>query len=53
MDPEYKMIENFRSKTEGMFEFTTKKKGQYTFVFSNMGDSYNTKDIALAIHAGK
>ena len=53
MDPDYKLVETFRSKTEGMFEFYAEKQGQYTFVFSNMGDNYNSKDVVLAIHSGK
>ena len=38
LDPNYQVIYSRRGKDEGIFRFNTTMQGQYSFVFSNMGD---------------
>ena len=45
MDPSYKVVYSRRANDQGIFRFNTTKAGQYSFVFSNMKDRYNTKSI--------
>lgn len=46
------MIYSRRRHDEGIFRFNTTIAGQYSFVFSNMKDKLNSKQVTLAIHPG-
>ena len=52
LDPNYKVIFSRRRHEEGIFRFNTTIEGQYSFVFSNMKDRVNQKQVTLAIHPG-
>ena len=52
LDVNYKVIFSRRRHEEGIFRFNTTSEGQYTFVFSNMKDRVNQKQVTLAIHPG-
>ena len=52
LDPSYKVVYSKRNNDEGIFRFNTTKSGQYTYVFSNMGDRVHSKTVTLAIHPG-
>ena len=53
LDPNYQVIYSRRRHEEGIFRFNTTMAGQYSFVFSNMKDKQNAKQVTLAIHPGK
>ena len=52
LDPNYQVIYSRRKQEEGIFRFNTTLAGQYSFVFSNMKDRVNAKQVTLAIHPG-
>lgn len=52
LDPNYQVIFSRRRHEEGIFRFNTTMEGQYSFVFSNMKDRVNMKQVTLAIHPG-
>ena len=52
LDPNYAVIFSRRRHEEGIFRFNTSLPGQYSFVFSNMKDKLNAKQVTLAIHPG-
>lgn len=52
LDPNYKVIFSRRGKEDGLFGFNSTMPGQYSFVFSNMGDRVYKKTVTLAIHPG-
>lgn len=52
LDPNYAVIFSRRHHEEGIFRFNTTLQGQYSFVFSNMKDKLNSKQVTLAIHPG-
>lgn len=52
LDPNYAVIHSQRKHEEGIFRFNTTMAGQYSFVFSNMKDRSNIKQVTLAIHPG-
>ena len=52
LDPNYQVIFSRRQHEEGIFRFNTTMEGQYSFVFSNMKDRINPKQVTLAIHPG-
>lgn len=52
LDPNYAVIFSRRKHEEGIFRFNTTIPGQYSFVFSNMKDKLNVKQVTLAIHPG-
>ena len=52
LDPNYAVIYSRRRHEEGIFRFNTTIPGQYSFVFSNMKDRLNSKQVTLAIHPG-
>ena len=52
LDPNYQVIYSRRRHEEGIFRFNTTMAGSYSFVFSNMKDRVNTKQVTLAIHPG-
>lgn len=53
LDPNYQVIYSRRRHEEGIFRFNSTMAGQYSFVFSNMKDKQNGKQVTLAIHPGK
>ena len=52
LDPNYQVIFSRRKHEEGIIRFNTTMPGQYTFVFSNMKDRFNSKSVTLALHPG-
>jgi len=52
LDPNYQVIFSRRRHEEGIFRFNTTMDGSYSFVFSNMKDRVNRKQVTLAIHPG-
>ena len=52
LDPNYKVVFRRSLKDEGIFRLNTTMKGQYSFIFSSMGDRINTKTVTVAIHPG-
>jgi hypothetical protein len=52
LDPNYQVVYSRRKHEEGIFRFNTTMAGQYSFVFSNMKDRRNAKQVTLAIHPG-
>jgi len=52
LDPNYQVVYSRRQHEEGIFRFNTTMEGQYSFVFSNMKDRVNEKQVTLALHPG-
>jgi hypothetical protein len=52
LDPNYQVVYARRNHEEGIFRFNTTMPGQYSFVFSNMKDRVNKKEVTIAIHPG-
>ena len=52
LDPNYQVIYSRRGKDEGIFRFNTTMPGQYSFVFSNLGDAKLKKSVTVALHPG-
>lgn len=52
LDTNFKVIFSRRRHEEGIFRFNTTQKGSYSFVFSNMKDRVNKKQVTLALHPG-
>ena len=52
LDPNYQVVYARRNHEEGIFRFNTTMAGQYSFVFSNMKDRVNKKDVTIAIQPG-
>ena len=50
LDPKGKVVFSRRNKDEGIFRFNTTMPGSYAFVFSNMRDKIEGRDLSIAIH---
>lgn len=49
-DPDKNILFKRTGETEGIIVFTTTVPGEYTFIFSNIGDSVYDKTINFALH---
>lgn len=49
-DPDKNIVYKRSGETEGIIVFTTTTPGEYSFIFSNLGDSVYEKACSFAIH---
>lgn len=50
LDPDNNLVFKRTAEQEGMIEFNTTRPGQYTFIFSNLGDKVYQKSVTFALN---